>query len=90
MGWPGSAWDGPRYQLRQMPGMRDRGALALPHNGLGNPPGPTFFAQGMKDGLELVEGSVIHQRLSRMRLGGVHAHIEGAIKAKAEATRRGV
>jgi hypothetical protein len=64
--------------------------LAFTYNGPGNPPGPAFFAQGMQDGLEIFERSVIHQCLSRIRLGRVHAHIKGAIKAKAETTRGGI
>jgi hypothetical protein len=65
----------------------DRGVLALRHNRPRNALGPAFLAQGTKDGLQMFGGSLIDQHLSRVRLGHIHAHVKGAIKAEAETTR---
>ena len=73
-----------------MTGTGNRGALALGHNRSRNALGPALPAQGTKDGLEMFGGSLIDQRLSRVRLGCIHAHVEGAIKAKAKTTRGSV
>src|SRR5215470_16238395 len=73
-----------------MTSTRDRGALTLGHNRTCNALGPALLAQGTKDGLEMFGGSLIDQRLSRVRLGCIHAHVEGAIKAEAETTRGSV
>ena len=66
---------------------RDRGTLALSHNRPCNALGPALFAQGTKDGLQMFGRSLINQHLSGVRLGRIHAHVEGAIKAEAETTR---
>jgi hypothetical protein len=90
MGRPGRPRDRPRYELSEMTGTGNRGALALGHNRSRNALGPALPTQGTKDGLEMFGGSLIDQRLSRVRLGCIHAHVEGAIKAEAETTRGGI
>src|SRR5919199_380740 len=90
MGGPGGTRDGPGHQLSEMPGTRDRSALALGHNRPRNALGPALLTQDTKDGLEMFGGSLIDQHLSRVRLGHIHAHVEGAIKAEAETTRGSV
>src|SRR5438128_6507250 len=73
-----------------MTGTRDRGTLALGHNGPRNALGPALLTQGTKDGLQMLGRSLIDQHLSRVRLGCIHAHVEGAIKAEAETARGGI
>jgi hypothetical protein len=87
MGRPSRPRDRPRYELSEMTGTGNWGALALGHNRSRNALGPALLAQGTKDGLQMFGGSLIDQHLSRVRLGGIHAHVEGAIKAEAETTR---
>src|SRR5206468_12907082 len=87
MGGPGGARDGLCHKCSEMTGTRNRGALTLGHNGSRNALGPALLAQGTKDGLEMFGGSLIDQHLSRVRLGRIHAHVEGAIEAEAETAR---
>src|SRR5882672_12822646 len=87
MGGPGGARNRPRYKRSEMTGTRDRGTLALRYDRPRNALGPALLTQGTKDGLQMFGRSLIDQRLSRVRLGGIHAHVEGAIKAEAETTR---
>jgi hypothetical protein len=87
MGGPGRARDGACHKCSEMTSTRDRGVLTFGHNRPRNALGPAFFAQGTEDGLQMFGRSLIDQHLSRVRLGRIHAHVEGAIKAEAEATR---
>jgi len=90
MGGPGSARNRLRHQRREMTGACDRGTLALADNCPRNALGPALITQGTKDGLQMFGRSLIDQHLSRIRLGRIHAHVEGAIKAEAETTRGGI
>ena len=90
MGGPGGARDGSCYKLSEMSSTPDRSALTLGHNRSRNALGPALLAQGTKDGLKMFGGSLIDQRLSRVRLGCIHAHVEGAIKTEAETARGGI
>src|SRR5215468_12512088 len=87
MGGPGGARDDLCHKGSKMARTRDRGTLTLGHNRPCNALGPALLAQGTKDGLQMFGRSLIDQHLSGRRLGRIHAHVEGAIKAEAETTR---
>src|SRR4051812_42091579 len=87
MGRPGRTRNGPCHKRSEITSTRNRSTLALGYNRPRNALGPALLAQGTKDGLEMFGRSLIDQHLSRVRLGCIHAHVEGAIKAEAETTR---